>query len=188
MTVIEWAKSKGYKPELVDKIDLEVSIPKSERMIMSFDGLEEFKNLKTFLIRDSDYDFSNIDFSKLKNLKRVNISDSNNFKSLDFSKNNLLSELRIINCKTIEYLKIEGINIRVLHLLGSSELQKLDIENLPLNIEYVEIDATKLEHLKQNGFLNTIKTIFADNYLNKHSDRRGEASILDTGLFDFKTN
>lgn len=187
MTVIEWAKSKGYKPELSERIDLEVSIPKSERMIMSFDGLEEFKKLKTFYIRDSNYDFSKINFSKLKDLKDVSFANCVNFKSLSFSNNLHLKELRVIECTGIESLEIEGSSISILHLSGCTKLESLRIEHLPKKVEYVELAGTKLLKYKVDGFLKTLENCFVGNNLNRESDLRGTASIMDTGLFDFKT-
>lgn len=160
----------------------------SNRTIINFNGLEKLKNLAHFYIRDSNFDFGKIDFSKLNKLKDISFDNCNGFSLLDFSKNNLLEHLRVLNCDKVETISIEGNAIRLIHLAKSKNINKFNIKTLPSQLEYLYLIDTKIQYKSESTYLNTLNSVYIYNNLNKDSDKRGYAAAIDSGLFDFKVN
>lgn len=101
-----------------------------------------------------------LDFSGLANLEDINIYQLQDLQTINMSSNTTLKGIGIYNCR--------------------------DLTELKLPEEYEEVEFFTLINNGNIPNYNRVEDLFVLKNLNKVSDKRGAASIVDTGLFDFK--
>lgn len=195
-------KLSGEDISKIKSLDVSVKLNSYTQKIEDLYGIEDFLNLETLSARDQELS----ELPELpKKLKRLDVSRNKIFKFsfeefpkrlkfLDLSENSTLFRIPILHKKLID-LRLSGTAITC-------------IDKIPEALEILLIDATKsLNEIKEfslstpiKGFLmngSKLAQIIGSDSLNDlllhvnlraGHDCRGEASIMDTGLFDFKTN
>jgi hypothetical protein len=114
---------------------------------------------------------------RLPNLQELSVSRTTNIEKIK----SIPDTIEVLDfCFTSIKTLILPKNLRELWIMGTNELTDLNVDKCSSDVEW---------HLNSSSPLKdfgTFQNYFVHKNLKIDSERRGTASILDTGLFDFK--